>query len=123
MVGGAFAVLLGVAGVSPGKSLAGLRVVHHETGTPIGVGRALLRSVILGVAALPTFCLGVATLAWTAVMDGGGWRRGWHDHVSHAVVVDIRPVPVDEPVEESRPRQIVNLTAMRLLPSQPEPSA
>ena len=82
VVGGASAVLLGVAGVSPGKSLAGLRVVHHETGAPIGVGPALLRTLILGVAALPTFCLGVATLAWTAVMDAGGWRRGWHDHVS-----------------------------------------
>ncbi len=123
VVGGAFAVLLGVAGVSPGKALAGLRVVHHETGAPIGVGRALLRTVILGIAALPTFCLGVATLAWTAVMDAGGWRRGWHDHVSKAVVVDIRPVPVDEPAEESRPRQIVNLTAMRLMPSLPEPLA
>jgi len=122
VVGLGFAVLLGVAGVSPGKALAGLRVVHHETGAPIGVGRALLRTVILGIAALPTVCLGVATLAWTAVMDPGGWRRGWHDHVSKAVVVDIRPLPVDEVVEESRPRQIVNLTAMRLMPSPPEPA-
>jgi hypothetical protein len=55
-------------------------------------------------------------------MDAGGWRRGWHDHVSHAVVVDIRPVLLDEPVEESRPRQIVNLTAMRLMPSLPDPA-
>jgi uncharacterized RDD family membrane protein YckC len=123
VVGLIFAMLLGVAGVSPGKAVAGLRVVHHETGTPIGFGRALLRTVILGIAALPTFCLGVATLAWTAVMDPGGWRRGWHDHASRAVVVDIRPVPVDQEVEESRPRQIVNLTAMRLMPSPAEPAA
>ncbi|MDQ4054420.1 MAG: RDD family protein, partial [Actinomycetota bacterium] len=121
VVGVGFAVLLGVAGVSPGKAVAGLRVVDNEAGTPIGVGRALLRTLILGIAALPTFCLGVATLAWTAVMDPGGWRRGWHDHASRAVVVDIRPVPVHQEVEESRPRQIVNLTAMRLMPSPPEP--
>jgi uncharacterized RDD family membrane protein YckC len=123
LVGLGFAVLLGVAGVSPGKAMAGLRVVHAETGTPIGVGRALWRTIVLGIAALPTFCLGVATLAWTAVMDPGGWRRGWHDHISRAVVVDIRPVPVEEEVEESRPRQIVNLTAMRLMPTLPEPPA
>ena len=122
VVGLGFVALLGIAGVSPGKALAGLRVVDHETGTPIGVGRALARTLVLGVAALPTFCLGVATLAWTAVMDPGGWRRGWHDHATGAVVVDIRPVPVHQEVEESRPRQIVNLTAMRLMPSPPEPA-
>jgi uncharacterized RDD family membrane protein YckC len=119
----AFAVPLGVAGVSPGKALAGVRLVDHETGVPIGLGRALLRTVILGVAALPTVCLGVATLAWTAVMDPSGRRRGWHDYVSKAAVVDIRPVPAAEEAAESRPRQIVNLTAMRLMPSPPEAAA
>lgn len=123
LVGLVSAVLLGVAGTSPGKAMAGLRVVQEETGVPIGVGRALLRTIVLGVAALPTFCLGVATLAWTAVMDPGGRRRGWHDHVSRAVVVDVRPVPDDIEVEQSRPRQIVNLTAMRLMPTPPEPPA
>ena len=118
-VGTGGAVLVGRTGVSPGKALAGLRVVDHETGAPIGVSRALLRAAVLGVAALPTLCLGVATLAWTALMDPGGWRRGWHDQVSNTVVVDVRPVPVEEAIEESRPRQIVNLTAMRLLPSGP----
>lgn len=123
VVGLASAVLLGTAGVSPGKAFAGVRVVHHETGAPIGVGRALLRTMLLGFAALPTFCLGLATLAWTAVMDPSGRRRGWHDQVSRAAVVDIRPAPLGEAVEESRPRQIVNLTAMRLMPNLPEPAA
>ncbi|WP_341924327.1 RDD family protein [Nocardioides psychrotolerans] len=119
VVGVGSSLLLGLAGTSPGKALLGLRVVAAETGAPIGVGRALLRTLILGVAALPTLGIGVASLAWTAVMDRGEQRRGWHDLVSHGVVVDVRPVPeVDEVVEE-RPRQVVNLTAMRLVPAAP----
>lgn len=114
------AVLLGVSGTSPGKAAAGLRVVHHGTGTPIGVGPALLRSLVLGVAGLPTFGIGVATLAWTAVEDRGRQRRGWHDHLTHTVVVDVRPVEqeADASADEG-PRHIVNLTAMRLIPAPP----
>jgi uncharacterized RDD family membrane protein YckC len=122
VVGLAFAIVLGVAGVSPGKALVGLRVVRHEDGRPIGVPAAVLRTIVLGVAALPTFGLGVATLAWTAVMDPSGRRRGAHDRMTGAVVVDIRPQPEPEEEVDERPRQIVNLTAMRLMPSPPEQS-
>ncbi|WP_374454845.1 RDD family protein [Nocardioides sp.] len=114
------AVLLGVGGTSPGKAATGLRVVHHGTGTPIGVGPALLRSLVLGVAGLPTFGIGVATLAWTAVEDRGRQRRGWHDHLTHTVVVDVRPVvEVASDAADEGPRHIVNLTAMRLIPAPP----
>ena len=114
------AVVVGTTGSSPGKSLTGLRVVHHGTGTPIGVGRALLRSLVLALSGLPTFGIGVATLAWTAVEDAGRQRRGWHDHLGRSVVVDVRPVPAveDDDVDEG-PRHIVNLTAMRLIPAPP----
>lgn len=121
VVGLGFALLLGLVGTSPGKALVGLRVVEASSGSAIGVGRALLRTLVLGVAALPTFGLGVATLAWTAVMDRGKQRRGWHDYVSHAVVVDVRPAPVVDEVVAERPRQIVNLTAMRLVPAPAAP--
>ena len=112
-------VLVGVTGNTPGKSMVGLRVVHHGTGTPIGVGRALLRSTVLALASLPTFAIGLVTLAWTAVEDRGRQRRGFHDHVAHSVVVDVRPIDhhLDE-VDES-PRHVVNLTAMRLVPAPP----
>ncbi|MDR7251823.1 putative RDD family membrane protein YckC [Nocardioides sp. BE266] len=114
------AVLLGVAGTSPGKAMTGLRVVHHGTGTPIGVGPALLRSLVLGVAGLPTFGIGVATLAWTSVEDRSRQRRGWHDHLTHTVVVDVRPVvEVASAAVDEGPRHIVNLTAMRLIPAPP----
>ncbi|MFB9314762.1 RDD family protein, partial [Nocardioides plantarum] len=113
-----FAVLLGVAGVSPGKALVGLRVVRFDDGRPIGFSKALVRTAVLGMFTLPTVGLGLATLAWTAVMDPGGRRRGGHDRMSDAVVVDVRPAPVTE-AEDPRPRAIVNLTAMRLMPTPP----
>ncbi len=116
-----FAVVLGLRGTSPGKAAVGLRVVDADTGGPIGVGRALLRSLVLAVATLPTFGLGVATLAWTSVMDPGRRRRGGHDRLARSVVVDVRPIPVEEPVEDAAPRAVVNLTAMRLVPPPPEP--
>jgi uncharacterized RDD family membrane protein YckC len=111
------AVMTGVSGNTPGKSALGLRVVHHGTGTPIGVGPALVRSLVLAAASLPTFGIGLATLAWTAVEDRGRQRRGWHDHLASSVVVDVRPVEeVTELVDDS-PRHVVNLTAMRLIPA------
>lgn len=113
-----FCIALGAKGTSPGKAAMGLRAVHHGTGTPIGVGSAIVRTFVLGVAGLPTFGLGVATLAWTAVMDTGRQRRGWHDHVARSIVVDIRPEPEVVEEEETGPRHIVNLTAMRLIPAQ-----
>ncbi|MCW2814305.1 MAG: hypothetical protein JWN84_1760, partial [Nocardioides sp.] len=111
-----YAVLLGLAGTSPGKALVGLRVVKASDGRPIGVSKALVRTAVLGMFTLPTLGLGLATLAWTAVMDPGGRRRGGHDRMSDSVVVDVRPAPVTE-VADPRPRTIVNLTAMRLMPS------
>ncbi len=117
VVGLAFAVVLGIDGVSPGKGIVGLRVVREEDGRPIGIPAAVLRTIVLGIAGLPTFGLGVATLAWTAVADPSGRRRGAHDRMTGAVVVDVRPQPVEEEQVDERPRQIVNLTAMRLMPS------
>jgi len=120
LVGLAFAVLQGLKGLTPGKAALGLRVVHLGTGTPLGVAPSMLRSLVLGVSTLPTFGLGVASLAWTAVMDPDRQRRGWHDHRTGSIVVDVRPVPVQEAAVEGGPRHIVNLTAMRLVPA-PQP--
>jgi hypothetical protein len=117
------AVLLGLRGVSAGKAVLGLRVLDVQDGRPIGVARALLRGVLLGVATVPTFGFGAAALAWTAVTDRGGRRRGWHDLRARSWVVDVRPreEPTVEAVDE--PRSVVNLTAMRLVPPSPTPPA
>ncbi|WP_343996433.1 RDD family protein, partial [Nocardioides dubius] len=112
----AFAVGLGLRGTSPGRALAGIRVVDVDTGGPIGVGRALLRSFIVGVGSLPMFGLGLAALAWTAIEDRSGQRRGWHDHVARSVVLDVRPRPAVEEADDAAPVHLVNLTAMRLAP-------
>ena len=120
-IGLAIAVVQGLTGLTPGKALLGLRTVRAGSGSSIGVGRALLRGAVLWVATLPAFGLGLATLAWTAVSDPGRQRRGWHDQVSGSVVVDVRPVPPDVVVEDSGPRQVVNLTAMRLVPAPQAP--
>ncbi|MEV7430412.1 RDD family protein [Nocardioides sp. NPDC092400] len=114
-----FSLLLGLRGTSPGRALLGLRVVHESTGAPIGVPAAMLRSLVLGLAAVPTFGFGLATLAWTAVMDRSGQRRGAHDRLTRAVVVDVRPVPVVVEEVAAAPRHVVNLTAMRLVPAPP----
>ena len=116
LVGLAFAVVAGTHGTSPGKAVLGLRLVDHDRGTPIGVGPALLRTLVLGLAGLPTFGLGVATLAQTALMDPERQRRGWHDRVAGSIVVDLRPAPELEELVVERPHQIVNLTALRLAP-------
>ncbi|MCB8955115.1 MAG: RDD family protein [Nocardioides sp.] len=116
------AVVLGLTGSSPGNAALGLRTVGATTGVPIGVGPALLRQLVLGLATVPTFGLGTATLAWTAAMDPGGRRHGWHDRLVGSEVVDVRPVPAEpEPVAE-QPRGVVNLTALRLVPAPPPPS-
>ena len=113
-----FALVLGVSGMSPGKSATGLRVIEPSTGAPIGVGPALLRALILALAGVPTFGIGLATLAWTAAEDGTGQRRGWHDRRAGSVVVDVRPAPVMAQVDsDEAPRHIVNLTALRLVPA------
>jgi uncharacterized RDD family membrane protein YckC len=121
VVGATFALLVGTTGRTPGKALLGLRLVHTGTGEPIGVGSAMLRTFVLGVAAVP-FGFGLAALAWTAVTDATRMRRGWHDHLVSSVVVDTRPVPAPEEPEDTGPRHVVNLTAMRLMPPGRAPS-
>ena len=121
LVGLIFSMLIGIFGLTPGKALVGIRVLSFEDARPIGMLRAMLRTLLLGVATLPTLGFGAAALAWTAMVDPSGWRRGWHDLRTGTVVVDVRPVPVVEEPEEEAPRQVVNLTAMRLVPASPTP--
>ncbi len=97
------AVLQGTSGATPGKSALGIRAVNVDTRRPPGIGRALVRSLLLGAAGLPTAGLGVATLAWTAAMDRENRRRAWHDRVTKSLVVDVRPVAADEDAVGHRP--------------------
>lgn len=121
LVGLITSLLVGLYGLTPGKALLGLRVLSAEDARPIGVVRGVLRTLLLGVATLPTVGFGTAALAWTAMVDPSGWRRGWHDLRCGSVVVDVHRRPVVEEPEEEAPRQVVNLTAMRLVPASPTP--
>jgi uncharacterized RDD family membrane protein YckC len=114
-------MLVGLFGLTPGKAMVGLRVLSVEHARPVGLLRGILRVFILGLATLPTLGLGAAVLAWTAMVDPSGWRRGWHDLRVGSVVVDARTRPPLEEPEEDAPRQVVNLTAMRLVPASPTP--
>lgn len=115
----ASAAAQGLGGASPGKAALGLRVLDVDDGRPIGVARALLRALVLGLATLPTFGFGVAALAWTAVADPFGRRRGWHDLRAGSVVVEVRPPEQPEAPTAEEQRPVVNLTAMRLVPPSP----
>lgn len=121
LVEAGLALLLGLRGTSPGKWALGLRVVRCGSGAPIGVGPALLRAGVLVAATLPTFGIGVAMLAWTAVADRTRQRRGWHDHLAGSVVVDVRPPSAVVEEDDGGSRQIVNLTALRLVPAERQP--
>lgn len=116
LIGLVTAVVVGTTGLTPGKAVVGLRVVRRTTGRPIGVGPAIGRSLALGTAGIPTVGMGLATLAWTAAADPTRQRRALHDQIGDAVVVDVRPMPVATDEVDDRPQQIVNLTAMRLVP-------
>ncbi|HET6938885.1 MAG TPA: RDD family protein, partial [Nocardioides sp.] len=121
LVGLITSMLVGLYGLTPGKAMLGLRVLSAEDARPIGVPKAMLRTFLLGVATLPTLGFGAAALAWTAMVDPSGWRRGWHDLRTGSVVVDVRARPVPEERDDEPPRQVVNLTAMRLVPASPTP--
>lgn len=123
LLGVAGVVVVGLWGLSPGKAALGLRVLDAETGRPLGIPRALLRWLVLAVATLPTFGFGAAALAWTALADPTGRRRGWHDLRAGSLVVDVRPPGEPEVQAVDEPRPVVNLTAMRLVPPSPTPPA
>lgn len=115
----AYAVALGVTARTPGKAALRLRVVAEGTDLPIGVGRALVRTLLVALGGVPTFGFGLATLALTALADPGGQRRGWHDKVVGSVVLDARPAVVPEASAPEVRQQMVNLTAARLVPATP----
>lgn len=79
----------GVHGWTLGRRLVGLRTVDVRTGDPIGMWRALQRTVLLAGGALA--CLvGQFVMLASPAFDSSGRRRGWHDKLTGAEVVDVR---------------------------------
>ena len=49
----AYAVALGTTGSTPGKAALGLRALGEQDAAPVGVGHALLRTVVVALAGVP----------------------------------------------------------------------
>ncbi len=75
-----FGHLEGRRGGTPGKRIAGLRVVRADTGGPIGMGRAIGRFLLRFVSAAPVF-LGYFWMLW----DDDS--QTWHDKAVRSRVV------------------------------------
>jgi uncharacterized RDD family membrane protein YckC len=82
----------GTQGWTVGRRILGLRVVDVRTARPIGLGRALGRTLVLSLSSL---ACGVGQLVVLAsiLFDGSGKHRGWHDRAADAIVVDVRGLP------------------------------
>ncbi|MGC5016169.1 RDD family protein [Streptosporangium sp. DT93] len=88
------AVATGVAGGTVGKFVAGIRVVDLETGDPVSMGVSFTRyAVVAAVGATGWFVPyvgAVLAIVWVFSMflDGGGYRRAWHDRAARTWVVE-----------------------------------
>lgn len=88
----------GTRGWTVGRRLLGLRTVDVRTGQPIGLGRALVRALIVSLGALACGA-GQAVVLLSPLFDGSGRRRGWHDRVGEAIIVDVRGLVTARRVE------------------------
>uniref|UniRef100_UPI00261705F8 RDD family protein n=1 Tax=Nocardioides sp. TaxID=35761 RepID=UPI00261705F8 len=82
-------VLLGRRGFTVGKVLLGLRVVDAGSGAPIGMGRALLRSLVLGLLG----SVWIPLIVMACLIPGDPRRQGWHDKAVNSVELDTDGAP------------------------------
>jgi len=79
----------GRTGRTVGNLVMGIRTQREADGMPIGVGRALLRYLVVAACGLvPVF--GTLLVLLSPLWDGSGRKQGWHDKAAKAVVVDQR---------------------------------
>lgn len=124
----AYEVLLTVRyGSTVGKAMAGIIIVHSDSGQRLGAGPALGRHLALHVP--PTVGCAVAVsqfepadiAAWAAIAAGVGcwaligasaaWdpqRRGWHDKLASTIVATADSVPADPPTPPPQPQAPAN---------------
>jgi hypothetical protein len=81
-------VLQAEQGWTVGQWAVGQRLVDHETGDPVGIDRAMLRALLVAVSALVFVVGGLVVLA-SPLFDKSGRRRGWHDDIIDADVVNL----------------------------------
>ncbi len=72
----------GTRGFTIGKRLLGIRVLDELTGQPIGMGRYLLRQIVLGAT-------GAVVVGYLSpLFDPSGRLRGWHDRAASSAVTE-----------------------------------
>lgn len=81
-------VLHGRRGVTIGKALTGIRSVNVLTLERPGVGRVLLRDLVLGAVSLVP--MGLPLFLASPWFDPDGRRRAWHDKAGRLWLVDVR---------------------------------
>lgn len=83
-------VLHGRFGWTVGRHLLGVRTVDAATRRPLGMGRVLLRGLVVAAGSLVAG-VGQLVVLLSPLLDRSGRRQGWHDLAARAVVLDVRP--------------------------------
>lgn len=112
-------------GYTIGKRAVGLRTLAADTGRPAGLGRILVRYLVV---AAGTLVVGVGQLVVFAspLFDPTGRRQGWHDKAAGTMVFDVGVGvdPTREPVvsvSDAARRVAALLTAPASSPTGPPP--
>lgn len=84
----------------PGMRLLGLQIVGLHDGRPIGVGRALLRGLIISLLGLTV----VGLIVGSVVMLLQSRRQGWHDRAVDSVVIEERQLAPPRPRTAAKDR-------------------
>jgi len=79
----------GTRGWTLGRLALGLRTVDVETLRPIGLGRVLVRGLVVAAGALVAG-VGALVVLISPLFDATGRNRGWHDKAARDEVVDLR---------------------------------
>ncbi|GEL94731.1 RDD family protein [Cellulomonas composti] len=82
-------VLHGRLGWTVGRRLVGIRTLDVQTRRPIGLGRVLLRGLVVA-AGVVFFFVGQYVVLLSSLFDGAGRNRGWHDKAARDEVLDVR---------------------------------
>lgn len=88
----AMLVLQAFTGFSLGKRIMGLRIVKVETLIRPGLGRMLLRGVIVGASNI-VIGIGPLLVYLSPLWDPSKRLRGWHDRMSGTWVIDVTKGP------------------------------
>ncbi len=88
----ALAVWEGRTGATVGNRLLGIRTHDAATAEPAGVGRVLLRWLVLWISGVVPV-VGTVLVLLSPLFDPSGRRQGWHDRLARTVVHDVRAVP------------------------------